>query len=103
MKINHVDNTSFGIMTKPPVRRNLMHGCYTEMCEGKFKDYSFELYHGYRGDKKDSTLIIAKKSGQWIKSKLKYELLGKRKTIWYFASRAKEYKTSASRHTEILS
>jgi hypothetical protein len=47
-----------------------MPDCYNEVSEGAFKDYSFTLYNTFEYGKKTGTMILVKKAGKWLKSKL---------------------------------
>ena len=88
MRVNQVDNVHFGITTKGPTKKpfKCWPGSYDLIREGTFKKYSFEIHDLFVDGKKDSTLIMLKKYGHWIKSKLKYSILGKKNTFWYTAS-----------------
>lgn len=73
----------FGITTKGPTKKIYAENCWNEISEGKFKDYSFTIYNNYEFGRKGSTLIILKKFGTWLKSKLKYkDVDGERKVLW---------------------
>lgn len=76
---------SFGITTKGPIKKIYAPNCWNEVSEGRFKDCSFTIYNNYEFGKKGSTLIIFKKFGTWLKSKLKYkDVDGKRKVLWSY-------------------
>ena len=75
----------FKMMTKKPSKKVYAPNCWNEISEGKFKDYSFTIYNNYELGKKGSTLIIFRKFGTWLKSKLKYiDIDGKRKVLWSY-------------------
>ena len=81
----------FGITTKKPFKKYYAHNCWNEITEGKYKDYTFTIYNNYHDKRKGSTLIILKKLGAWIKSKLKYkDINGERKTLWSYADEKKD-------------
>ena len=74
---------TFGITTKKPIKRIYADNCWNEISEGKFKDYSFIIYNNYEFGEKNYTLIVLKKLGTWLKSKLKYkDVDGNRKVLW---------------------
>ena len=76
---------TFGITTKKPTKRIYASNCWNEISEGAFKDYSFTIYNNYQLGKRCSTLIIFKKFGTWLKSKLKYiDANGNRKVLWSY-------------------
>ena len=75
----------FRMTTKKPFKRYYAPNCWNEISEGAYKDYSFTLYNNYHEGQKGSTLIILRKLGTWIKSKLKYREDNKRKTLWSYA------------------
>lgn len=77
---------NFGITTKPAVKKFFAPNSWNEVSEGAFKDYSFIIYNNYQEGVKSSTLIVLKKLGIWVKSKLKYTLDGERKTLWSYAN-----------------
>lgn len=75
----------FRMLVKKPIKKFYYPNCWNEVSEGKFKDYSFTVYNNYEFGKKGSTLIILKKLGTWIKSKLKYkDVDGKNKALWSY-------------------
>lgn len=77
--------TLFRMTTKKPSKKFYAPNCWNEISEGKFKDYSFTIYNNYEFGKRGSTLIIFRKLGIWIKSKLKYkDANGKRNTLWSY-------------------
>jgi hypothetical protein len=74
---------TFGITIKKPIKKVYYPNCWNEVSEGKIKDYSFTIYNNYEFGRKCSTLIILKKLGTWLKSKLKYkDVDGQRKVLW---------------------
>lgn len=76
---------SFGITTDKMVKKIYYPNCWNEITKGKYKDYSFTIYNNYEFSKKCSTLIVLKKLGEWIKSKLKYvDVDGKHKVLWSY-------------------
>ena len=62
-----------------------MPDCYNEVSEGAFKDYTFALYNTFEHGKKTGTMILVKKAGKWLKSRLKYMVGDKRKVLWSYA------------------
>lgn len=89
MRIEPINPIEFGITIKPIKKVPYAPGCWNEITEGKFKEYSFKIYNNFVEYEKGSTLIILKKCGNWVKSKLKYVLNGKRKTLWSYAKGVK--------------
>ena len=85
MRVEPTGPIKFGITVKQPKKYIYYPNCWNEITEGKFKDYSFKVYNNFINGQKGSTLIILKKAGKWIKSKLKYMLDGERKTLWSYA------------------
>jgi len=76
---------TFGITTKPPVKKYYLPKCWNEVSEGAYKDYSFLVYNNYQRGRWCSSLVILRKLGTWVKSKLKYiDLDGKRKVLWSY-------------------
>jgi len=76
---------SFGITTDKMVKKVYYPNCWNEITKGEYKDHSFTIYNNYEFNRKCSTLIILKKLGVWIKSKLKYiDVDGKRKVLWSY-------------------
>lgn len=83
--IQPTNDITFGIMTKKPIKKIYYPSCWNEISEGAFKDYSFTIYNNYEFGRKGSTLIIFKKFGTWLKSKLKYkDANGNRKVLWSY-------------------
>lgn len=80
MKIGHVQQT-FGITTKPTVRKHYAPGCWNDITEGSYKDYHFKTYKNYQDGKLCSTLIMLERFGKWIKSKLKYTDIDNKKKV----------------------
>ena len=77
MRVNQIftyasANPTFGITTKKPYRDYYSTNCYNEISEGKFKDYSFVVYNNYKYGRLNSTLVILRKLGRWIKSRIRY-------------------------------
>lgn len=82
---------TFGITTKQPIKKIYAPGCWNEVSEGKYKDYTFTIYNNYQNKIKCSTVIILKKLGEWIKSKLKYrDMYNERRVIWSHRKDRKE-------------
>lgn len=71
MIIGRIQSTSFGITTNK-YNRVYAENCWNEITEGKYKDYTFMLYNNYENGKKGPSLIILRKLGLWLKSKVKY-------------------------------
>ena len=76
---------SFGITTKKPHREYYSANCCNEISEGKFKDYSFVVYNNHEHGRLNTTLVILRKLGHWIKSRIRYtDRDGNRQLIWYY-------------------
>ena len=80
---------TFGILSKPPIKKVYAPNCWNEVLEGEYKDCTFTIYNNHQFGMKGSTVIIYRKAGEWIKSKLKYIMDGKRKVLWSYAKNAK--------------
>ena len=90
MDIKPITITNFGILTGSPIRKEYTTGCWNDISKGKYKDYSFVIYNNYQFGKKGSTLIILRRLGTWVKSKLKYMENNKRKVLWSYADDTKK-------------
>jgi len=81
---------AFGISVGKPIKRVYYPNCWNEVSNGKYKDFSFTIYNNYEFGNKCSTLIVVKKMGNWIKSKLKYiDVDGSRKVLWSYNKKGK--------------
>ena len=77
-------NLNFAIRTKPVKRREYAPDCWNDISEGAYKDYSFLIYENYEDGKKGPVMIILRKAGTWVKTKIKYMLGGERKVKWNY-------------------
>ena len=82
---------SFNMRKTSPRRKEYAPNCWNDISEGTYKDYSFLIYENYENGRKGPVMIILRKAGLWIKTKIKYVLDGKRMVLWnYFKEPVKE-------------
>lgn len=75
---------TFGITTVKPYKKFYSENSWNEISEGKFKDYSFTVYNNYSRGKANSSLVILKKLGHFLKSRVRYtDSRGQRQIIMY--------------------
>lgn len=72
MIVGAIQTTSFGITTVKPYKKMYSTNSWNEISEGKYKDYDFTLYTNYDNGKKGPSMVIFRKFGMWIKSKIRY-------------------------------
>lgn len=64
-------NPTFGITTKKPHRDYYSGNSHNKILGGKFEDFTF-MQIDHRHGRFNSTLVVLRKLGHWIKSKIGY-------------------------------